>query len=1200
MPVSRYIPSITDHFGRRIDAADDNFETYRADHNHASVLSENGGRRIRITGPVALDNIGTLNTALGTYPSDHEVVNNRGTQIPIIANNKTFRFEGADPSFNIDVDNVHMHIFNSTIFFFNSDDVGREGNDAYILGLSSTGGNNVAVTVDTGIAGNRVIGLHNCTILQDNGEQGNHELIASECQFSHCTDVSYRFGISNPHRQDHNFVGGAIVDGFDYDAGPLSNEALGGFRFAGLFLRGIPQQFDEFSATKQGFTFQPGADNTRLPTGYTVQQMPNVFTEARTDPVNDLLDGPRGTAGQTLSEVSTLHQIDGNASLGLMYPSPGNDTTVQGFVFGTQTDEVSSKHLTSVHYSPRFFTSGLLTEGSDGVYFNIKTTVNFNSSLGYFFIQDPLTGDPNKYQFISNDDGYLEGSFDFENMSQSDSADTERRDLFITTHLWEQSPIVGQAPSGSLTATTFNRNTNGTRFTYTTNVNIMSPFGTYTEKREFSESENYRAADADWIEGMPIVDRFDPDSDNPQNNRVDAPDIGMTHYAGVDVAARITTVKNKFTSTGSVTLTDIAALYKIALTEADHASDTYTEEFIDDWVNVDDSTIWDISGNATYNSIVFDPELTSEYEFSFDDNEFAIRALNIVEETDANHIVTRIKCRSISFEVPTNQRFTIADNIELESTATMDLDPRMDIGSATIITGDRFNSFGNSTFTGTTVMSHSHLNFETGDVLSEVTAETTGDGTLAIEGSTVSDSSSFTSVDDLYVENSTVDSDTTFNAAGDFFQGEDEVIDYDVEADGIRWNNIDPTMAEAPTGNIITGGVISGEIVNNQLMGGNTYNITNDNDTDITNLTVGTIGGTGTATIEVDFGVVGRDAFRTANSGVANLTILLLTEIVEETLTIESHSTLNGYFAVVTEKGTGNPETITTTGLATSTTALTAGTDISYTLSSHDGWEDGDMIHVYVKYNSDISSQEVYQEIVRTHTFGGGNVSFAVPNAVASVLFNDIEDPSSDVDIDIFTNHTPVKTTVPTNLIDVSSSAGMQTELDLDQFQSQGLAILISNEEDYFDIWFANRATTTDPLLSFGAANASIWNTDILGFGTDQVHNNFRIQQLVTNWLADTGATNTFVQATEDRTGAVEVLSREAQQASLQSVILAVETGIDNSTTATTVDNVDNKISYAISNGNRTSPDGAIANSLATPKEQEYDDSTDYTGIGGP
>ena len=1130
-----YTTEIVDVYGRTINVDNDNWADLVSDSSvlalDATATGNDDALKYRLTG--SLEPSTTFINGLGTHAD--------GGNNPIIAN-QIFLNLSATSSAIPTATNLHYHFFNSTIFL---------GGYTSTSSFTPLGAATVSSTVDIdtdnpATSGN--ISLHNCNLIYDI-DQGR-----LNPRFAHLSNGT-RFILLNSGRNVRfNILAlqNGIIDDVYLDASSFSAEDLNGFRANIFQLRGQPQTFNDVTAVRLGFT------------GNAVETLWPSRLSAVDTPVH---------AWNGVNDQPTLIRADANvSSTGWLFPSPLIDVTRQGTIYGThQPDRFNSRFIMASHWIPRYYDNATLQED-----FVDEITANFNTnfnSTGTGYAATSLTNLTTNLEFTykTNTDGYFEGDTDLSGNIDPDS-DVEWRDIYVPIRTSSLSN--GSFINAINTNASFNIATELDTTDHTTTCGLISPFGTIAEFITFDTTNSYVSSGNTYQDGVTPVTEYRDDSQT-----FDAPDVGMTHYTGANNAAKTTTIKNKFTSTGSVTPNDIAALFKIAIAETDDGSDS---SYVDDFLKLDANPIWDISDSGrTFRNLTIDPTLSSEYTLS--GSTFTVRAGSLVEETGANFIVTTVKCNQFEFSSPAfGGSASIGDNVIIESTGSMTIGDEVNIDEATL-TAQSFDAEGDTEFTDTTLTTTNDLTLTGENVLEGVTFESTsGDITIGSD-TTIRDSSTFNAVNISVGTTPTIALNTTFTASGDLTLPSDLSINFNVTAVDINWDSGSPNVND-----FIIGGTINANIADGELQGGTTYSIGIDNDPDISDLTIGSIGGTGTATIEVADGVDGDTAFETANESVNNLTITLLAPAVVEEVTIPAHSTLGGFYQVVLSNSS-----VTTSGLATTRASFTAGTDVVYSLSSDDGWVDGDTLTVYFKYDSDVDNDEMYQELVRTHTFGSGSSSLAPPDRVVTALVNAIVDVSSNVTISV-SSHTPVKATVPSVLVDVQNQAGGSSAVDFDQFESQGLAAIIGNTSGYFDAWFDNRATSTDPLLNYGGGNSAEWNTDVLGFGTGQESGGFRIQQLVSNWGDQAGTTNNFLAATEARTGAAEILSREAQQASLGSIVTAV----DRSEMSSTLDDVNNKVSYPLTNGDRTTITNTIANSTATPKQQPYDAETDYTSIG--
>ena len=255
---------------------------------------------------------------------------------------------------------------------------------------------------------------------------------------------------------------------------------------------------------------------------------------------------------------------------------------------------------------------------------------------------------------------------------------------------------------------------------------------------------------------------------------------------------------------------------------------------------------------------------------------------------------------------------------------------------------------------------------------------------------------------------------------------------------------------------------------------------------------------------------------------------------------------------------------------------------------------DGDKIEVYTKFESSLATDtlpaDVYQETVFSFDWIAGEVR-TIDNS------NQNRIPTSTVGVASLAGAESLPAKVPTfawkttfttaeaGAVDASGIEGDQKTtlaadlvagraytLDIGGFdglqvtspQSQALTILIANEAEYFQLWYNRQISgilgySGNSLVQFGGNFTSDWgNSTILSSIVFRSGNTETIvaptsadasvtasvtiqsQQHVRNWV------NYLVE--HGRSGNIEVLSQDDELASLDTVVLAAEFGIDNST----------------------------------------------------
>ena len=279
-------------------------------------------------------------------------------------------------------------------------------------------------------------------------------------------------------------------------------------------------------------------------------------------------------------------------------------------------------------------------------------------------------------------------------------------------------------------------------------------------------------------------------------------------------------------------------------------------------------------------------------------------------------------------------------------------------------------------------------------------------------------------------------------------------------------------------------------------------------------------------------------------------------------------------------------------------TDFVAGADLDIALTSADEWVDGDYLEVWYKYDSDIATTTIYQEGVFRHNFTGsspdnvtnGTVAFSAP--ITTIIVGNVVASGAGIATD---SNTAVSNSGTTTQVVQYGVTGAGDEGVRTVNQSQGLAVEIANRDDYFNTWFYRSNTT--PLLTLGiaasGAAAEEWNTDAITFasGVTTVSSllvsgtptNVTVPraQGVTNWGTIAGSTGAF---SLSRAGSDEVAVTLAGGASLGQVVNAARQGIDTSTTAAKVSDIENVAGWTVD-------DASLG-----PLVNQYEQSTDYTG----
>ena len=284
-------------------------------------------------------------------------------------------------------------------------------------------------------------------------------------------------------------------------------------------------------------------------------------------------------------------------------------------------------------------------------------------------------------------------------------------------------------------------------------------------------------------------------------------------------------------------------------------------------------------------------------------------------------------------------------------------------------------------------------------------------------------------------------------------------------------------------------------------------------------------------------------------------------------------------------------------------TDFAAGADLDIPLTSADSWQDGDYIEVWFKYDSDITNSSanesfIYQEGIFRHNFTGaspdnitnGTVAFTPP--ITPVIVGGIAEPT----VASFTTGRLNDTGTASNTnLRVTISGASNTE---GVAGSQGIAAQIANSDNYFDTWFA-RGGAGPTLVDFalGGDNSPNMNYDVgavtfasgetspsdlpAADGSGNVNVDAPLVQNLTNLGTKAGTTGTRALA---RGGTAEVANIPTGAASLLQVVEGARQGIDTSTTAAKVSDIENVAGYTVDSASL----GPLVN--------QYEQTTDYTG----
>ena len=309
---------------------------------------------------------------------------------------------------------------------------------------------------------------------------------------------------------------------------------------------------------------------------------------------------------------------------------------------------------------------------------------------------------------------------------------------------------------------------------------------------------------------------------------------------------------------------------------------------------------------------------------------------------------------------------------------------------------------------------------------------------------------------------------------------------------------------------------------------------------------------------------------------------------VSNTVTIPAPT--NGYYAITQRINNVPSQRMTVTRLNAGTPIIF---DITNSQFTNQDPNSPDQITIYVKYDSVIGGN-VYQESAQTFAFNtdGSPINYVVPLPVTNVLvgsamprpdgvtFLALPD-GNDVAVNISGANAIVNATLPDG--------------ELTNFQSQGLAIEIANQQIYFTSWYNNRGATTDVILSYTAGGAE-WDASRITFGSGDTEPytdidsgqtvNIPVQQRGADWSRITGTVGTLIEADA---GFPELSFPASLQASLSTVAAAVDV-------STSVQEIRRGTGYLVGNGSTTDTNGSRLNGIR-PKQADYDADINYENI---
>ena len=372
-------------------------------------------------------------------------------------------------------------------------------------------------------------------------------------------------------------------------------------------------------------------------------------------------------------------------------------------------------------------------------------------------------------------------------------------------------------------------------------------------------------------------------------------------------------------------------------------------------------------------------------------------------------------------------------------------------------------------------------------------------------------------------------------------------------------------VVSASTGNnqgqVITGGTFSGTLTGT---GGDTLTMT---DVNVTGITLGTTGGTITPSGTTQLDILQAAATASAGTWIINAPVT----IINNTWTIPTPS--SGRYAVT--RIIGGVESV-----AVAPTDFAAGAVISGTITDDVTdpftFSTNDSIMIYVKYDSVFTAGAIQYYLENSQRFNfsatqGASHTFGVgAAAVADFAISEQADVPSNVS---FTASADGNNT----LVEITNSSNASLTLTFNT--SLQLIANIANSTAYFDAWFANRGTTTLPIVSYGQGYVANIDAGRITFQSGNLDGTFRLQHTTGNW-SNAGADGTIF--ANSRTGAPEVVSVIAGLALVNPTDL--RNALDTSTTAAKVSDIENVAGYLVDE-----------NSLG-PLVNQYEQTTDYTG----
>ena len=265
------------------------------------------------------------------------------------------------------------------------------------------------------------------------------------------------------------------------------------------------------------------------------------------------------------------------------------------------------------------------------------------------------------------------------------------------------------------------------------------------------------------------------------------------------------------------------------------------------------------------------------------------------------------------------------------------------------------------------------------------------------------------------------------------------------------------------------------------------------------------------------------------------------------TNTVNIDTTVGGYYAILIEGAE-----------VEGMTRFEAGSTVSHDYVTPT-YSQGNSIHVYIKYDSNVATNTYYTEQVVPFVFNAAadtphTVNVPVPVATALVGSAITTLPSN---IGIASSYLDGTDADNPNTALVTITNSTNASLGLGETVGLALAATVGNEAAYFTSWYKNRASSTNPIITYEQSSIVSWDSGRITFASGNVDGGFRLQHVVRNW-GDNQAGNFAL----SRTGASEVSPQIDGAASISTVIAA----LDASQTATSVEDIKNYAGYRSQN----------------------------------